>query len=220
MKNLHDSSLSKQELARISKFLHSSMFGSRFGTVRLVHYQKLRNPFHIRDNHEPLSLKPRKINVLVLIRKKLKNDEGGRFLFIYLFLFWNWKINILVLIRKNIEKWRGWVKIRYHQKNACISRVSQNWVFEEERSSFFCCCKIRQGSWWEPNSFFLMSLLSFFLLILFFSYLLLSIFTLLNVQLRHLSVTKACTSIFTLYSFWLTQPYCMDLSNNKCDTID
>ncbi len=38
MKNLHDSSLPKQELARISTFLHSSMFGSRFGTVRLGHY--------------------------------------------------------------------------------------------------------------------------------------------------------------------------------------
>ncbi len=37
MKNLHDSSLPQQELARISKYLHSSTFGSRFGTVRLGH---------------------------------------------------------------------------------------------------------------------------------------------------------------------------------------
>ncbi len=39
MKNLHDQSLPQQELARISNFLHSSMFGSRFGTVRLGHQQ-------------------------------------------------------------------------------------------------------------------------------------------------------------------------------------
>ncbi len=38
MKNVHDSSLPQQELARISKFSHSSMFGSRFGTVRLGNY--------------------------------------------------------------------------------------------------------------------------------------------------------------------------------------
>ncbi len=36
-KNVHDLSLPQQELARISKFSHSSMFGSRFGTVRLGH---------------------------------------------------------------------------------------------------------------------------------------------------------------------------------------
>ncbi len=38
MKNLHDSSFPQQELVRISNFLHSSSFGSRFGTVGLGHY--------------------------------------------------------------------------------------------------------------------------------------------------------------------------------------
>ncbi len=36
-KNINDSSLPQQELARISNFSHSSMFGSIFGTVRLGH---------------------------------------------------------------------------------------------------------------------------------------------------------------------------------------
>ncbi len=35
MKKLHDLHLPQQELARISKNLHSAIFGSRFGTVRL-----------------------------------------------------------------------------------------------------------------------------------------------------------------------------------------
>ncbi len=38
MKNLNDSSLPQQELAQISKCLHLSMFGSRFGRVRIGHY--------------------------------------------------------------------------------------------------------------------------------------------------------------------------------------
>ncbi len=37
IKNLHDSSFPQQELARMSNFLHSSSFRSRFGTVGLGH---------------------------------------------------------------------------------------------------------------------------------------------------------------------------------------
>ncbi len=39
MKNLHDSSLPQQELVQISNILRLAAFGSRFGTVRLGHYQ-------------------------------------------------------------------------------------------------------------------------------------------------------------------------------------
>ncbi len=93
------------------------------------------------------NIRPRKINVLVLISKKKKNDEGERFPFFF-FIFGNWKINVSVLIRKKVEKWQGWEKISYHQKNACVSCVSQEWVFDEERGSFFFyfLVKIRQGS--------------------------------------------------------------------------
>ncbi len=37
MKNLHDSCYPQHEWARISNILHSSLSGSRFGTVELGH---------------------------------------------------------------------------------------------------------------------------------------------------------------------------------------
>ncbi len=39
VKHLHDSCSPQQEMAQISNFLHSSMFGNRFGTVGLEHYK-------------------------------------------------------------------------------------------------------------------------------------------------------------------------------------
>ncbi len=55
----------------------------------------------------------------------------------------------------SVENWWGRAKIPYHQKSACISIVSQDWVFSKEHSSsFFPFFKIRWGSWWEPRLFF------------------------------------------------------------------
>ncbi len=53
IKHLHDSSLPQQELARISKFLHSSTFGSRFGTVTPGHYVLSFGPIMFVCKHYP-----------------------------------------------------------------------------------------------------------------------------------------------------------------------
>ncbi len=45
IKDLHDSSLPQKELVWISKLLHSSTFGSRFGTMRCGHYNKRQTPW-------------------------------------------------------------------------------------------------------------------------------------------------------------------------------
>ncbi len=79
-------------------------------------------------------LRPRKINVLVLIRKKLKKWWGRT---IYIFFFKLKNKCLASRQKKREEKWWGRMKIPYHQKNACISRVSQDWVFDEECGSFF-----------------------------------------------------------------------------------
>ncbi len=67
MKNLHDLSLPQQELVRISNILHSLLFGSRFGTVRLGHYSTSINVYICLHYHsESLDLLVHKL-ILVLL---------------------------------------------------------------------------------------------------------------------------------------------------------
>ncbi len=77
-------------------------------------------------------------------------------IFYFILFFWNWKIN-LGSHQKKIEKWQGRPKIPYHQKNACISRVSKTEYLTRSLFLFFLflflVVKIRWGSWWERRLF-------------------------------------------------------------------
>ncbi len=90
-------------------------------------------------------LRSRKIIVLVLIRKKKKNDECKLF-------FLNWKINILVHIRKKLKMMRVSENTISSEKCmyfTCFPRLSIGrgaWLF-------FVVVKIRWGSVWEPRLF-------------------------------------------------------------------
>ncbi len=82
-----------------------------------------------------LEVRPQKI-IVVLIRNKLKTDEGERS---SSFFFLKLKNNCLGSHQKKIEKllWRP--KIPYHQKNASISRVFPKTEYLTRNVTLFFC---------------------------------------------------------------------------------
>ncbi len=104
-----------------------------------------------------LAIRPQKINVLVLIRKKEEEKMTSESNF---FFFSNWKINVLVLIRKKKLKHDEW---KYHImlwvlsiypfiKHYAIVILSQpyNLVISSEKCMYFTCfpsMSIWRGVW-------------------------------------------------------------------------
>ncbi len=98
--------------------------------VWLSNYYKMLNYF-----------RPRKINVLVLIRTQLKKDKAERFSSFFSSFFLNWKINVLILIRKKKKNDEGERKYHIIRKMHAFHVFPKTEYLMRSVALFFNCCK-------------------------------------------------------------------------------